>query len=160
MVKSMADRLRLQIKGCESLLVCTLSGESKLKVGKVDFAIEARDNSEGRRVCIHDVKVVNKLNWGKANIKDLSRWLHLQGIKIPEVDFNQVTILLGTNVPEVQVHEESLVGKPGEPYEVRTVLGWSILGPVGENAAKQQGKITVNFLRYGDRILELWCSTT
>ena len=34
----------------------------------------------------------------------------------------KVTMLIGANVPEAQVHEEFRRGGSGEPYAVRTVL--------------------------------------
>ena len=62
-------------------------------------------------------------------------------------------MLIGANVPECQVHEESSVGKAGEPYAVRTVLGWAILGPVGTGQSRSK-KTNVNFYRYGDDKLD------
>ena len=38
-------------------------------------------------------------------------------------------MLIGANAPEAQVHEEFRRGG-SEPYAVRTVLGWAVLGPV------------------------------
>ena len=54
---------------------------------------------------------------------NLSKWPHLRGIEIPEVEDEEVTMLIGANVPECQAYEESRVGKAGEPYAVRTVAG-------------------------------------
>ena len=39
----------------------------------------------------------------------------------------------------------------GEPYAVRTILGWAILGTVKET--QQSRKVNVNFLRCGDETL-------
>ena len=63
-------------------------------------------------------------------------------------------MLIGANVPEAQIHEEVRVGGPGEPYAVRTLLGWAIMGPLNGNIRSQFGKVNVNFLRYGNETLD------
>ena len=84
--------------------------------------------------------------------KDLSRWPHLKDLKIPDVDDNQVTMLIGANVPEAQVHEECRRGRSGEPYAVRTVLGWAVLGPVNVANSSSSQVVSVNFVKYGDEL--------
>ena len=71
---------------------------------------------------VKDVKVVDNLNITATKAKDLSRWPHLKDIVIPEVDETQVTMLIGANVCETQVHEECRKGK-GENRMLFT-LGW------------------------------------
>ena len=60
-------------------------------------------------------------------------------------------MLIGASVPEAKIHEE--VGGAGEPYAVRTLLGWAIIGPHDGNIRSQFGKVEVNFLKYGN---ETW----
>ena len=151
--KSLIDRLKLDIKSYEELAVCTLSGEQDVRVGIVDLIVKSADDSRGRTVAVQDVKVVEKLNINLTRPKNLLKWPHLIGIEIPEVEDKEVTMLIGANVPECQVHEESRVGKAGEPYAVRTILGWAILGPVGTGQSRSK-KTNVNFYRYGDDILD------
>ena len=152
LTKSLADKLALEVKDYDTLVVCTLSGESTVRVGRVDLTVEPVVNPETRQVMIQDAKVIEKLNIRVSRPKDLSKWTHLRGLNIPKVDDDEVTLLIGANVPEVQVHEESRVGTTGEPYAVRTILGWAILGPVNET--QQSRKVNVNFLRYGDDMLD------
>ena len=44
------------------------------------------------------------------------------------------------NVPEAQVHDECRRGRSGEPYGVRTVLSWAVLGQVnlGNSSSSQE----------------------
>ena len=84
----------------------------------------------------------------------MSRWPHLKDLKIPDVDDKQVTMLVGANVPEVQIDEECRKGKSGEPYAVRTVLGWAVLGPVDTTSASCTQPVNVNFVKYGDEMLD------
>ena len=101
---------------------------------------------------IKNVKVVDNLNITATKAEDLSRWPHLKDIVIPEVDETQVTMLIGANVPEAQVHEECRKGKAGEPYAVRTILGWAVLGPVDAVSFLNLQKLNVNFVKHGSEL--------
>ena len=149
---SAADKLALKVENYDTLVVCTLVGESTVNVGRVDLHVEPVANPESRRVTIQDAKVVEKLNIKVTRPKDLPRWTHLRGLDIPKVDDEEVTLLIGANVPVVQVHEESRIGTAGEPYAVRTILGWAIFGPV--KGTQQSKKVNVSFLRYVDETLD------
>ena len=59
-------------------------------------------------------------------------------------------MLIGANVPEAQVHEECR--RSGEPYAVRTVLGWAVLGPVNVANGSSSQVVNVNFVKYGDEL--------
>ena len=63
-------------------------------------------------------------------------------------------MLIGANVPEAQIQEEVRVGGAGEPYAVRTLLGWAIMGPLNSNIRSQSDKVNVNFLKYGSEMLD------
>ena len=60
------------------------------------------------------------------------KWPHLTKIKnkIPEVDKNlDVGLLIGCNCPKAMKPREVITGKSEDPYAVRTLLGWCIVGP-------------------------------
>ena len=60
------------------------------------------------------------------------KWPHLRKIKnkIPEVDKNlDVGLLIGCNCPKAMKPREVITGKSEDPYAVRTLLGWCIVGP-------------------------------
>ena len=104
--KATCDKLGLQVSNCDNLAVCTLSGESSIKVGQANVRVKAVDSQDNRTLEIENVKVVDNLNITTARAKDLSKWPHLKNLEIPDVDDEQVTMLIGANVPEAQVHEE------------------------------------------------------
>ena len=103
--KSISDRLGLEVNTCNTLAVCTLSGESSVKVCQANVQVKAVDNLEDCTFTIENVKVINNLTITTTKAKDLSRWPHLKDLKIPDVDDNEVTMLIGANVREAQVHE-------------------------------------------------------
>ena len=60
---------------------------------------------------------------------DINRWTYLSHIAVPALDA-KVGILIGNNVPKVTEPWE-LVNSLGDgPYAVRSLLGWSINGPL------------------------------
>ena len=150
--KTISDRLGLEVNNSNTLAVCTFSGESLVKVGEANGQVKAVDSLDDRTVTITNVKVVDKLNITITRAKDLSRWPHLKDLKIPDVDDNQVTMLIGANVPEAQVHEECRRGRSEEPYAVRTVLCWAVLGPVNVANSSSSQVVSVNFVRYGNKL--------
>ena len=150
--KTISDRLGLEVKNCSTLAVCTLSGESSVKVGQANVQVKAVDNHEDRTLTIENVKVIDNLTFTTPRARGLSQWPHLKDLKIPDVKDNQVTMLIGANTPEAQVHEECRRGRSGEPYAVRTVLGWAVLGPVNVANGSSSQVTNVNFVKYGDEL--------
>ena len=61
----------------------------------------------------------------KARINQLE---HLKGIKIHNVSVSDITVLIRVNAPEVCIQLEVKKGLLNEPYAIKTVLGWSLLG--------------------------------
>ena len=61
-------------------------------------------------------------------------------------------MLIGANVPEAQLHEECRKGRAGEPYAVRTMLGWAVLGPVDAVNSLNSQKVNVNFVKFGSEL--------
>ena len=143
---------KLKVSNCNTLVVCSLSGESSIRVGQANVQVKGVDNHEDRTLTIENVKVIDNLTITTTRARDLSQWRHLKDIKIPDVDDNQVTMVIGANVPEAQVHEECRRGRSGEPYAVRTVLGWAVLGPVNVANSSSSQVVNVNLVKYGDEL--------
>ena len=85
--------------------------------------------------------------------RDLQRWKHLKTLKLPslpgENNMNcipRVTILIGVNVPAATTPLESKVGNVGEPYALRTPLGWLIYGVHG-NASSNNTTTSAHFCK-------------
>ena len=83
--KTISDRLGLEVKNCSTLAVCTLSGESSVKVGQANVQVKAVDKHEDRTLTIENVKVKENLTITTTRARDLSQWPHLKDLKIPDV---------------------------------------------------------------------------
>ena len=145
---------KLRVKSLESLALCTLTGESTVRVGRVDLAVLPMGGPEGHRIQVKDAQVVEHLNVNMSRPQDLSKWEHLKDIPLPKIGGEETTLLIGANIPEAQIQEEVRVGGAGEPYAVRTLLGWAIIGPLNGNIRIQVDKVNVHFLKYGNETLD------
>ncbi|XP_013409838.1 uncharacterized protein LOC106173299 [Lingula anatina] len=94
-----------------------------------------------------DILTRPKLNIGTDKIvtqEELDNWQHLKDIKLPDVEIDQVHILIGQDMPELLKPREIREGKTGMPYAVRTALGWTINGPIGERSRENVSSYFVN----------------
>ena len=60
-------------------------------------------------------------------------WPHLQRIKdkiMPYQESLEIGLLIGCNCPKAIKPKEVILGKGEDPYAVRTLLGWGIIGPI------------------------------
>jgi hypothetical protein len=55
---------------------------------------------------------------------------------LPVADPSNVSILIGQDCSECLVPQDVRVGRPGEPYAVRTLLGWCICGPISPECSR------------------------
>ena len=88
-------------------------------------------NDLGNRFDVNGVLVVDRLNIPerKVELKELQeKWPHLLDLELTEVAGTQVTLLLGSDVPELIVPLETRSGSKGSPVGIRTELGWAITG--------------------------------
>ena len=85
--------------------------------------------------------------------KDIDEWTHLEGVEIPEISgIHEVTLLIGNDAPEVFWVLEEKRGKRKEPYAVKSVLGWTVVGPTAGTARKHE--FSVNYVRSEDVFLQ------
>jgi hypothetical protein len=57
------------------------------------------------------------------------KYLHLRDVEV-KLDDESIDLLIGQDCPVLLRQLEARYGKPDEPYAVRTVLGWTICGPI------------------------------
>ena len=97
---------------------------------------------------------VNKLPVSKRSIptaQDASHWQHLDGIEFPELKKENVTMIIGSDVPEAHWLLEQRRGQRTQLYAVKTLLGWTLMGPIGEETNKD---FQVHFIKHEEKKLE------
>ncbi len=130
----MAQSLRLTGQK-QKLSLSTLSGNDEdIEVNVVSFQVS--DLKEENFLTLPSVyaKVGLHLNTERlAPEVDVKKWHHLSGLNWPQVKSKQVGIVIGLDMPQALMPLEIVRGKVGEPYASRTILGWTINGPVDTN---------------------------
>ena len=61
---------------------------------------------------------------------------------IPSLNPGGVSLIIGADFPELQIHFDFRQGDPCEPYAVKTKLGWTIMG--GKNKSSQLNSNNIN----------------
>ncbi|KAJ8024878.1 hypothetical protein HOLleu_34914 [Holothuria leucospilota] len=104
---------------------------------------------EGREhIEIPRVLAVDKLPISSENMptqEDLSKWPHLNDVDIPVTNLKEVKLLIGCDTPEAFWVVEQRKGRRKEPYAVRTLLGWTLVGPTGKRQTNLNA-FTVNHI--------------
>jgi len=81
-----------------------------------------------------------------ANADDIGHWTHLTEIPLPRLsDSSEIRLLIGQDCPEALLPLEIRRGSFGAPYATRTVLGWTVNGPI--NRYCNRLKAASNFIQ-------------
>lgn len=126
----------LSVEGPElKLKLYTMHGNAEIPVQKVDGLVVERFN---KRVQIELPKAYSRDSIPSRRnqiprSETTSMWPHLQKIQnkiAPYQEQLEVGILIECNCPRAIKQREVIVGKGDDPYAIRTLLGWGIIGPV------------------------------
>ncbi|VDP46810.1 unnamed protein product, partial [Echinostoma caproni] len=60
-------------------------------------------------------------------------WPHLKGVHFQKIQNKTVDLLIGTNTPEAHWVQDQRIGNSRQPYALKTILGWVLLGPARED---------------------------
>ena len=81
-----------------------------------------------------------------------ARWSHLKGLPLHHAPAEEVMLLIGQDYPDALVPLATVPGGKGEPYAIKTRLGWTVNGPV--NASETRGEQQA-FFTQGERYEQL-----
>ena len=140
----------LGINGAEiKLNLYTMHGKAEIPVQRIDGLVVKRLD---KRVEISLPKTYSRdyIPSKRDQIprsETASLWPHLKKIedKIPPYQNGvDVALLIGCNCPKALKPREVILGKADDPYAIRTLLGWGILGPVTRLQDKSDGSEEVD----------------
>jgi transposase InsO family protein len=87
--------------------------------------------------------------------EEVQKYPHLRDLPAYEVDKSKVTIIIGVDTPSAIVPLEVRSGDDGEPFAIRTKLGWGICGPVRSSTAHDESyRAFINFVQTDSTPLE------
>ena len=82
--------------------------------------------------------------------EDVRGWSHLHGIEFPKLEDQKVEILIGNDNPEAHWVFKQRCGKRKQPYAARTLLGWTLIGPLEHSKSSE---VHVNFISGGQEMI-------
>lgn len=132
-LNTMHGRTEIPVQRVEGLVVQRFDRKTSIALPKT----YSRDSIPSRRDQIPTPEIAG-------------RWPHLERIKamIPPIRNDvDVGILIGCNCPKALKPQEVILGDDDDPYAIRTLLGWGIIGPVkpGEGlSVREDGVSTCN----------------
>ena len=117
-----------------SLNLCIMHGRDVVPVSRVDGLVVERPDRRAKvdlpKAYARDSIPSRKDQISTPEIAD--RWPHLKKIKEKISPLNEslsVGVLIGSNCPKAIKPREIIAGRSEDPYAVRTLLGWCIVGP-------------------------------
>jgi hypothetical protein len=141
----------LELDGIERTFSLTTQEkrDSRRKGLEVQLRIETMDGNDA--LDLQKVWTVNQLNVSQRSIataEDIEHWKHLSDIGLHSIEDKEVRILIGSDVPEAFWVLEERHGGRGEPYAIRSPLGWTVVGPT-EPVENRETQFSTNFIRVG-----------
>ena len=131
-LESLVEELSLECEPTDFTL-STVNYEGKERGHQARLDIEALDGKA--KFTLDWVLTMESLPTGErhfANNRELTKWPHLDGVSLPEIEGHRVSILLGSDRPDIiDDNSEIRRGARGQPYAVNTPLGWTVVWPNG-----------------------------
>ncbi|KAJ8032713.1 hypothetical protein HOLleu_26324 [Holothuria leucospilota] len=142
---------RLKLHGNKTTLSLETLNEGRDAI-VVEVSLEVttmKEPKEGRKVVklprVYAIANFPKLRNSVPSRADVMKWYHLKYLKVWQVSHSGVTLIIGQDVPDALVPLEVRNGRHGEPYDTRTVLGWTLNGPLrGDNSDES---VVCNFIQ-------------
>ena len=132
----------------KTFYLTTQERQDSPRVGN-DLSLTVEPLDETDQIYVTRLWTVDKLNTSSRCIpleQDARQWPHLRDIKLPSISEKEVRLIIGTNVPDAFWVLEERRGNRGEPYDIRTPLGWTLMGPM-ERSDGEDRLLNVNFVR-------------
>ena len=158
----LAQEIGLEGDLCEFEMNTMNGSHTQTQSLRVSFELEGIDSGES--IMIQSAWTVSDIPVSESNIpknSDLERYPHLSGLKFPEIGNKEVNVLIGCDNPDVFWTLDERRGKGKQPYALKTLLGWSLIGPTSDEVQRSPSTANINFTRKGDTVLlqqlhEMW----
>ncbi|XP_074608716.1 uncharacterized protein LOC141863136 [Acropora palmata] len=145
--KNLATELGIQGQQ-KVFFLTTQERENSPRFGtEISLTVESLDGTD--KIEVNRLWTVDRLNASSRSIPselDTKQWPHLADLSLPSIEEREDRLIIGTNTPEAFWVLEERRGGKGEPYAIRTPLGWALIGPM-TNVQDDLRHPTVNFVR-------------
>ena len=147
--QNLFDQLEIEGENVSFALTTVNKKDGHYRTKKVSLTVAGLDSDDV--IKLHDVFSVESLpiKSNRALTKtELNSWSHLKGLHLPKLS-SPVRLLIGVDNPELFWTLEERRGESGQPFAVRTRLGWSLVGAVTTTVERKFAQ--VNFVRKFDQ---------
>ena len=125
--------------------LCTVSGSERRRGEQL--SLDVLGVSTGKGVRLNKVWTTDSLPVVPESIPtstDVQQWPHLKNVDITDLVDKKVTILIGSDAPVALCPLEVRSGKKNQPHAIRTILGWTVVGPL---MRKTHQDAQINYIR-------------
>jgi hypothetical protein len=142
---------KLNIDGENTNFTLTgINGSVEVESQLVDIVVMSLDGST--EVELQKVKTVKEIPISNGCVPrqaDVNKWPHLRDMSIPELEDGNIMLLIGLKEKlRLFLPLECKENGDGEPIAIRYSLGWTVMGPVGDE--RENDGFSVNFTRVKD----------
>ena len=138
MKRSIARRFNLRGREIK-LNINTAAGSRPIESEELSFMLNSLDEKES--IEIPKACVITALpcdNAPEFPVGSLDRWDHLKGIHLPHAPNKEITMLIGSDIPEAHWIINQRIGRRIKPFATLSILGWVLRGPF-------RGNVDINF---------------
>ncbi|XP_049896027.1 uncharacterized protein LOC126387557 [Epinephelus moara] len=124
---------KLNLQGRRSNILLRTMGQRKVVETSIVSGLEVA-GLDGRKFCdLPGIYTQKTMPVHKGNIphqNDINCWPHLRDVHLPEID-SEIELLIGSDVPKALEPLDVIRSVGDGPYAVKTMLGWTVNGPLG-----------------------------
>ena len=138
---SLALAEKLGLEGRETTLALeTLNAGRDAQAVEIALEVTGTVGKRSKRTVVQLPKVFAVRNFpalknSQVHPDEVKDWKHLRDVKVTRHEDSGVSFLIGQDVPKALIPLEVRYGGENDPYATRTVLGWTLNGPLGESEA-------------------------
>lgn len=122
----------LKVTGKKANILLRTMGKEQTISTHVVMGLEVSSLDENNFLKLPQVFSQAEIPVKKENIpqqSDVDKWPHLKEVQLNQVD-RAIGLLIGTNVQKALEPWKVIHSEDGGPYAVKTILGWTINGPL------------------------------
>ena len=127
-----AERLGLEKKTSKVNIATVKDDAEQMTMDVVNLKVSSRDGSyetEVNNVYLCPAGRFNMPSRPQLSEEESDAYTHLDGVPTEAVAAEEVSILIGADVPEAVLVKNWRRGNVGQPLAVETVFGWTLFGP-------------------------------
>lgn len=114
--------------------ISTLGHETRTAVVQTHLRVQGTRGQKRKTIIMHNVLVVPELPQAlKSHVaqkEEVNSWSHLRDLELTNGNLGGVDLLIGLDNPLAMRPLEVRRAGDGEPFAVRTALGWTVNGPL------------------------------